>query len=115
MGLHMNRKKDKPPVLVVEGDAGIAMAAELRNEIMGAMGESDTLTVDLNKVDNLDISCIQLLCAANRSFEKQSKTLKVARGGSSELCRTLLSGSGYDPQTGCAEKKCRTCLWKGKE
>jgi ABC-type transporter Mla MlaB component len=113
MGFHVNRKKGKPPVLTLEGDVGIGEAAELRNEIMGVMNESDSLTVDIGNIEKMDISCVQLLCAANRSFEKKSKVFKIDRGKNDMSCRTVLTGTGYDKNGGCHEKICKNCLWKG--
>ncbi len=112
MGIRMNKNKGKQPVLVLEGDVDISIAADIKTRIMDVMNETDSLTVDLGGVERLDISCVQLLCAANRSFEKKSKRLNVITGKGDSLCRTLLGSSGYDAHDGCPEKKCRACLWK---
>lgn len=114
MGLRVKKNKNQSPALVIDGTADISLAAELRNEIINLMAESDTLTVDMDAVDHLDVSCVQLLCSANRSFEEKGKHFSVRLGKSDKLCRNVLGGSGYDPHNGCPEKKCATCLWKGK-
>lgn len=115
MGLYLNKKKGKPPVLVLEGDVGIAMASDIKNEIMKVMGETESLTVDLGKAERFDISCVQLLCSANRSFEQKAKHLNVVVGKNDDLCQKVLTGSGYEPHGGCPEKVCKRCLWKGEE
>ena len=114
MGLHMDNKKGKPPVLVLEGDAGIAMASEIKKAIMDAMAETDTLTIDVENVENFDISCFQLLCASNQSFERKTKQLSLVTGKNRDLCRKLLTGAGYEQSGGCPEQVCKRCLWKGE-
>ncbi|MBU1168781.1 MAG: STAS domain-containing protein [Proteobacteria bacterium] len=112
MGIRIE-KKNKTRVLHIEGDATIAMAEELKNQVAQGLLESESLTISLEKVADIDISCIQLVCSANRSFENHNKKLRVKTGKNSEQIKKFLIEAGYDTSGGCPEGACKQCLWKG--
>lgn len=101
------------PVLHLDGEATIAMAAELKNTLIQSLSQSERLTVNLEAVVDMDISCLQLLCAANRHSEKNDKTMQLYTGANEETLRNFLLESGYDPGGSCPESPCKRCLWKG--
>lgn len=52
-----------------------AMSLDLGGEILNALQECDTLTVNLEGVELLDISCFVLLCAMKRQANEKGKVL----------------------------------------
>ena len=55
------------------GPLTIEHATELSSCISNLPGGSEVFNVDLDEVTDIDLSCIQLLCSANSSFEKSRK------------------------------------------
>lgn len=114
MGFQVKKNKNQPTVLSLTGSADISAVSDIRNEILVLMNETHNLTVDMDMVDRVDVSFVQLLCSANISFEKKEKRIDVLTGKNVELWRAVLSDAGFDLHDGCPEKKCKNCLWKGK-
>lgn len=79
-----------------------AMCLDLGGEILNALNECDTLTVNLDEVELLDFSCLVLLCAVKRQANEKGKVLALEglenpqvaavvqryRSNGSRLCRT---------------------------
>lgn len=88
----------------------ISQATELKKNITDALSNSDGLIIDLKNLSEFDLSCIQLLCSANFTFEKTGKkmTVNIAPG---DFLREKLLQSGYTSKSGCFESPCRNCLW----
>lgn len=112
MGIRMEIK-DKSSVIHLDGDVTISMASELKEVVSKHIAESQSLTINVEKVDELDISCIQLMCSANLSTERNNKKLVLKLGKQKELFKHRMIESGYDPVDGCPEGPCKRCLWKG--
>ena len=84
-----------------------AMSLDLGGEILNALQECDTLTVNLAGVELLDFSCLVLLCAVKRQANDKGKVLAVEglenplitvvvqryRNNGSRLCRTYCGRS----------------------
>lgn len=64
-------------VLSLEGEAGIAEAARLRDELVGAFDRAGRVTVDLARAQDVDTAIIQLLCAAQQSARKRKKAFSL--------------------------------------
>lgn len=83
------------------------MSLDLGGEILDALQECDTLTVNLAEVELLDISCLVLLCAMKRQANEKGKALvleglenpRIAavvqryRSNGSRFCRTYCGQS----------------------
>lgn len=79
-----------------------AMSLDLGGEILNALQECDTLTVNLEGVELLDYSCLVLLCAVKRQASEKGKDLVLEglenpritavvqryRSNGSRFCRT---------------------------
>lgn len=105
--------KDKKSIVSVGEDLTISVVTDLKETLMQALNQSDLLTIDLESVQNIDVSGVQLLCSSNRHFEKMKKKLVLKTGKNNEYFKSFLIESGYDPGGGCPESPCRRCLWKG--
>lgn len=97
-------------VMVADGHAKLfwrgaltqSMSLDLGGEILSALRECDTLTVNLDGVERLDFSCLVLLCAVKRQANEKGKVLALEglenplvatvvqryRSNGSRLCRT---------------------------
>ena len=96
------------------GPLTIEHAAKLKTFISNMPGEAQEILLDLDGVTDLDLSCIQLLCSANLSFDKTSKRL-IWKSAQTEVITHALSEAGYTREMVCHEKPCNNCLWKGED
>ena len=54
-----------------QGTAGIEQAHELRDELLAAFEKSSDVRLDISKVEDIDITGIQIIIAAQKEAEKQ--------------------------------------------
>jgi anti-anti-sigma factor len=114
MGMSVENKDGKV-ILHLEGDVNISVAAEIREAILDAESANQSVVIDLNNVESLDVSCVQLFCSANRQYAANPERLTLIKGKNSDLFRNFLIKAGYDPSGSCSENPCKRCLWKGEE
>ncbi len=95
-----------------QGELTIVQVSDFKKTITDIMPDSKEVIVDLLKITDMDISCLQLICSANRSFE-QNKTQFTRKGNLTEIMEQTLRDAGYDPGDGCPETPCENCFWKG--
>jgi len=106
-------QEDNTCVLTLEGELGIQNAGELKIAISGILDTCPRVEVNLAHISQIDLSCIQVLCAANRSFEKNKKIFKKKSGN--RKIRDRLIQLGFFDNKGYTEGPCVTCFWKGEE
>lgn len=84
-----------------------AMSMDLGGELLNALRECDTLIVNLEEVEDLDYSCLVLLCAVKRQANEKGKVIhleglenpvvaavvKSYRSNGSRLCRSYCGNS----------------------
>jgi anti-anti-sigma factor len=112
MGIQTD-KQDEGVIVAVEEELTISSVAKLKEILMDEAGQAEKVTIDLETVQDMDVSGLQLLCSTNRHFEKTKKKLVLKTGTNTEFFKSFLIESGYDPSGGCPESPCRRCLWKG--
>ncbi len=72
-------KKDGKALLIVEGSMSIYEGESLRDEMIECFGAYDGLLLDLDGVDECDITGVQLLCSAGKSGTEENKSFSVLR------------------------------------
>ena len=60
----------EPVALSLEGRLGIADAAALRQELLAARASGNRLSLHCQKLESMDVAILQLLVAAQRSFDE---------------------------------------------
>lgn len=100
--------------ITYSGSMGIAQASEMKTSLMHSSSSCTRVSLDIKAAEGLDMSIVQLLCAANMSFEKKGKTLSIA-DKDAERISSLLTELGYEKNFVCSESPCNTCLWKGEQ
>ena len=63
--------------LRIEGELTIYRAAELKNTLLAAVAEHDTLDIDLSAVTEFDTAGVQLLLVAKRAATARQHTLRL--------------------------------------
>jgi ABC-type transporter Mla MlaB component len=97
-------------ILTIEGELTIAHAAELRTILIKSLESADTVQLRLESVKDVDLSCLQLLCAAHRSALISNKNLTLGSRGS-EAFRQAVENAGYSRHLGCDLDISESCLW----
>ncbi|MEO5345232.1 MAG: STAS domain-containing protein [Magnetococcus sp. YQC-9] len=95
--------------LSLTGDLTIRNAAELKEAVANAMDQSKQLEVNLSEVERLDLTTLQILCAAHRALLKRGKSLSIS-GSIPTLIRETVQQAGFQE---CAGEKETSGLWKG--
>lgn len=95
-----------------QGELTIVQIADFKKTITDIMPGSEEVLVDMQKIIDMDISCLQLLCSVNRTFE-QNKAKLTRKGNLTDIMQQTLLDAGYDLAEGCPEAPCELCFWKG--
>jgi len=97
-------------VLKMEGAVGIEHAEELRKVLIESIERSGSLVLDIEQVDEVDLSALQLLCSAQRSCVRSKKKLTV-RGAGSQVFQKAVQSAGCCCDRGCALNEGNGCFW----
>ena len=93
--------------LTLSGDISIQFASALKETLLEGISKTESLVFNLEQVDRIDLSTVQLLCAAHRSLINSKKVLVVA-GAIPNAIKETIAESGY---TGCMGDGDTTGLW----
>ncbi len=100
----------KEGTLTLTGDVTMAEVQETKKAILEAINEVDRLFLDLKKIESVDVSFVQLLCAAHREcFVSEKDIFMDAEMG--DTIESLLEKAGYMKQCGCFPAARKSCLW----
>ena len=95
--------------LSLHGELTIGYIKEGKGVILEALQGVDTLHLDMQAIDEADVSLIQLICAAHRECSLLGKKITLYEPGIA--VGELLCKAGYCKQKGCAEQLKAQCLW----
>jgi ABC-type transporter Mla MlaB component len=104
------KKKKNRRVLHLSGELVVQDAERLASGLLEALGDADRVEIDLSSVTDLDISCLQLFCAAHKTSAQQNKLLRID-GVCPEAVRRLAENAGFG-HAGCSLDVGDACLWK---
>lgn len=65
-------------LIALEGSIDITVAAEFRAVLLEALTADDAMQVSLQPTTDLDVTALQLLCAAEREARSRGKRLTLA-------------------------------------
>lgn len=100
-------------VLRIGGELKIDEAGELKSILSTLLEKASDLTVDVCQVTGVDLSCLQLFCAANRAFQALNRGMRFLGDEVPGVFKKALSEAGYTEGQCVTENYCKTCLWKG--
>jgi ABC-type transporter Mla MlaB component len=100
--------------LKLSGSVTIGQAALFREALLDALGAAGELEVDLCGVTEIDLTGLQLLCAAHQSAQAAGKNFSVNDGGNRAYLDTV-ANAGFQRHVGCARDNSGTCIWLGGE
>lgn len=108
----LEQKGDQAVTLRLEGPLTLEHAEELRNALREGLSKSLSVTIELADQIEVDLSCLQLFCAAHRSALASRKKLNLRRGVP-ESFRNLVESAGFIRHQGCTLNPYQDCLWVG--
>jgi anti-anti-sigma factor len=96
-------------VLVIAGELNIEHAQALKETLLQSLAGTGPLLLNLENVTAIDLSCLQLLCAAHRSWLAANRELAIA--SCSGVFSQTARDAGYSREMGCSIDANRSCLW----
>jgi anti-anti-sigma factor len=96
--------------LRVGGELTIQHAAELRTCLLDALSNAQSVRIDLEAVEDIDLACLQILCSAHKSALLAGKALCLG-DGAPECFRDSLDVAGFSRLRGCNTDAGNSCLW----
>ncbi|MDR3568917.1 MAG: STAS domain-containing protein [Syntrophobacteraceae bacterium] len=99
-------------ILKIKGNWTIERSGELKPALLEALGKSERIVLDLEKVAAVDISALQLFCSAHRASLRLGKHLTFLEQKSEPLKR-MVRDAGLVRTIGCNKNPNRNCLWTG--
>ena len=99
-------------VLTLKGELNIFQADQLKAELIQALDKTQRIVIDLRAVTDVDLSALQLLCAAHKSAVAKEKQLLLAPGLPEKLDRQIRK-AGLVEGHHCGRDSSLDCLWKG--
>jgi len=103
-------KSGNKGVVTLDGDVTLQQAEELRRILIKALVDADEVSLDMDKVEKVDLSCLQLLCSAHRSATRFTKKLAFS-GRPPQVLREAVETAGFSRVTGCRLDCDKSCLW----
>jgi len=101
-------------VLELSGMLTIHYAGEIKTALMEAFSGAENLTCDLQRISEIDLAGLQLLCAAHRMALGCGISLSV-NGLNENAVQPVALEAGFLRHVGCRQDASKTCLWVGGE
>lgn len=97
-------------VLKLSGGVTIGDAAALQSALVAGLEGGSELLVDLSGLTGVDLSGLQLLCAAHQSAVRDGKALHLTDGGNT-IFREKAAAAGFLRDAGCVRDTSCSCIW----
>ncbi|MBN2298089.1 MAG: STAS domain-containing protein [Deltaproteobacteria bacterium] len=104
-----NRDSKEGRTLHIEGSLTIEHSGSLKDNLLEAFASTDHLIIDLERVTAIDLSCLQVLCAAGKSFIKADKKINIL-SELSDIVKKSLADVSID-RSACGLPCNAHCLW----
>lgn len=99
-------------VLKVAGEATIVAAGDFKEALLDALSGASEVQVDVSALTGIDLTGLQLLCAAHHSAGIAGKDFHIVDGGNPTF-RDMANAAGFRRHTGCAYDRACSCIWVG--
>ena len=101
-------------MLKLTGKLTIQRASELAASIGQAIaGEEHAVVLDLAAVTSVDVTFLQILCAAHHSARRDGKTLSIV--SPSEALLRAANTAGFERKQPCSKCAGDICIWQAKQ
>ena len=96
----------------LKGDVTIQHALELKTILLRNLKKSDHFVVNINDVEKVDFSCLQLFCSLHKESIKNQTSFKLFYEENQSFGNLALH-AGYFKHTGCRLDTKKQGLWLG--
>lgn len=103
-------KSGNSGVVTLSGDLTLPYAPDIRTVLIKALVDADDISIAIENVDEVDMSCMQLLCSTHRSAVRLRKRLAFSSAPPQMFCDSLCA-AGFRRTTGCKLDTDKSCLW----
>jgi anti-anti-sigma regulatory factor len=100
--------------VVLTGALGVEDAAALREALLAALAASARVAIDAAGVSGIDLTCLQVLCAAHRTAMEGGKDIRIEGCCAPEFAESVRA-AGFPMHAGCRHNTTGSCLWQGGE
>ncbi len=97
-------------VLHLGGALLMDYADQLRSLLVRSLTVSDHIEIDVASVTSVDISCLQLFCAAHRTSTSSRKRVEFLH--ESSAFQQAARQAGFTRSRGCMADKGIPCIWR---
>jgi anti-anti-sigma regulatory factor len=104
---------DNSGVLSVDGDLTIAHVAEIKERLVAAFSDAETVTIDVSGSTALDVAGVQLLCACHSFSSKAGKSMQLELGDNQTFA-AFLDEIGVSRSFVCNKGGDGECLWSNQ-
>lgn len=109
MGATFTKSGDSA-VVTLSRDLTLPYAPDIRQVLIKALLDADSISISLEDVDEVDMSCLQMLCSTHRSAARLNKHLAFSATPPQVFC-DMLAAAGFRRTTGCKLDTDKSCLW----
>ncbi|MHB8882175.1 MAG: STAS domain-containing protein [Thermodesulfovibrionales bacterium] len=110
MGEYRMSESETPGTLIMSGSLSIENSASIKEALTKVLERSEHIVLKLEKDSSVDLSFLQILCAAHRAATLKQKTFEVL-GVTADTLDLAVTDTGYSRTCGCAWDNDHTCLW----
>lgn len=97
----------------IEGALTLPSITEIRDALLRTVQNADDIVIDLREVAELDVSGLQVICAAHKSAIRLGKRLALAAPRTTVM--EIAGRAGYARQSSCISGADGRCLWEEAE
>ncbi len=99
-------------LLRLQGSATIQFCVDLRAAFLDALGKTESLSVDVSGITEIDVSALQLFCAARRSAIGSGKQMVLSKKIADVFRSAVVEAGFYRTHTAsCWLAAGQSCLW----
>jgi anti-anti-sigma regulatory factor len=102
--------KNGREVLTVSGALTMKHAKAMQAALLEALRNAPAVEVEVENIDDLDVTFAQLVCSAHRMAADLNKEMTIT-GLEQERFSLLLDRFGFFRHIGCHESARKSCLW----
>lgn len=97
--------------LILSGSLSLRSASEIRQQILAALDEAETVKLLLQDVEEVDLSFVQIFCSAHRSAVLKGKSL-LMQSQLPEVFTNVIEDAGLQGHIGCSADDREGCVWQ---
>lgn len=95
--------------MLMSGVLSVENCLEIKRSLVDALERSDHLLLSVAEDVEVDITFLQILCAAHHFALKSNKSFVL--NGCPKVLSCAIEDAGYPRFRGCVHDRDRTCLW----